>query len=78
MLVWGTRLSLDAMLGIVVVYLPGPEVREEVVRPNDLDSNSVLLVVLVYLLESLQVDILGCSAIGVGEHAFIWCMYLSI
>ena len=73
MLVWGTGLSLYAMLGIVVTYLPRLEGRE-VVRTDDLNSYTMLLVVLAYLLESLQVHILGRFTVGVGEHALGACV----
>jgi hypothetical protein len=64
MLIWSTGLSLYAVLGIVVTYLPRLEGRE-VIRADDLDTYTVLLVVLAYFLESLQVYILGRFTVGV-------------
>ena len=52
MLVRGTRLSLYAVLGIVVAYLPRLD-GCEVVGPDDLDSDTFGLVVESYLLQSL-------------------------
>lgn len=55
---------------VIVARLPRLE-RGEIIRADNLDPDTVLLVVLTDLLESLQIHVLVCFAVSVGEHLSI-------
>jgi hypothetical protein len=67
MLVGSTGLSLDAVLGVVRAYPPRFDCGEGV-GADDLDLDSVLLVVQADDLQAFQIHILGCFLVRVGEH----------
>ena len=57
-------MTFNAVLGIVVAYLPRLE-RGKIVRADDLVFDTMLLVVKAYLLESFQLDVLRCFSVRV-------------
>ena len=74
MLVGCAGLSLNTILGVVRAYLSRLECSSEVVGSNDLDLDSVSLVVQTDDLESFEVHILECFFIRVGEYTLSACI----
>ena len=73
MLVGCARLSLDAVIGVVRAYLPRLEC-SEVVGLDDPDLNCVSLVVQADDRQALQIHILGCFLVRVGEQTLGACI----